>query len=135
MWKAHCDSKPQVPYAVKFAKRQEGEKYLIQEMNYLMNEEFLKSNLFVRCYGHTEIEEVFGMVLEYMPYTLDRIISRNERRYYRQIFVDILNAIIFLHDRDIIHRDVKPNNILISGMHSIILHFVSNFLSFRLNFY
>jgi serine/threonine protein kinase len=59
------------------------------------------------------------LVLEYLPYNLQEIISHTKdyfpRAHFKAYFKMLLEAIAHCHEQHIIHRDVKPSNILISS--------------------
>lgn len=54
------------------------------------------------------------LVLEEAPMSLAFLIKRRhiDRAIMRRVAHDLAEALAFLHERDVIHRDVKPNNVL-----------------------
>jgi mitogen-activated protein kinase 1/3 len=58
------------------------------------------------------------LCMEYMDYTLMRIIhspqSNLDEEKIQFILYQLLSGIYFMHSADITHRDLKPDNILIS---------------------
>jgi len=63
-----------------------------------------------------EMELIEGM--ELFEYSKNLLGKREYRRLYKDLLLitkDINKALIFIHSKDIIHRDVKPNNIIIDN--------------------
>lgn len=54
------------------------------------------------------------MVVEWMDETLSEIIKRHEPYNAKKLFSDILKSVLQLHQHYIIHRDIKPTNIMSS---------------------
>ena len=75
----------------------------------------------IKIYDHFDINEnEYYLVLEYVPNgTLDDKINnqRKSKTPFQEIeiiriFKQIINGIIYLHDLNIVQRDIKPDNIL-----------------------
>lgn len=71
-----------------------------------------------KLYAYREDKENFYMILEYeCNGTLFSEIQRSKGRLSEdkayEYFVQICNAVLFLHNNDIIHRDIKPENCLL----------------------
>jgi len=58
-------------------------------------------------------------VMQYIPGEgLDRVIQRESRFQPNRavdVMLDVLDALETVHERGVVHRDVKPNNIMIEG--------------------
>jgi serine/threonine protein kinase len=61
--------------------------------------------------------------LPYYDHSLVNEIGMSSDKHMLQIFVDILEGVAFLHDRDIMHRDLKLANIMIHGDRAKIIDF------------
>lgn len=70
---------------------------------------------------YDEISEPPCLVFEWMDQTLAEIPPKDHFQndaLYKAVFEAGLNALAALHDENLIHADLKPNNILISGIES-----------------
>ncbi|KAL0632586.1 hypothetical protein Q9L58_008517 [Maublancomyces gigas] len=75
--------------------------------------------LFIQFQGWFEDQHAFYIAMEYMPHgDLALYISENGVKAateFRPITSQILEGLVVLHDREICHRDLKPQNILIAS--------------------
>lgn len=71
----------------------------------------------LRLFGYFYDDQSVYVVLEYAPYgNLYQKIKRERNLsedLARSILKQLVNALIFMRDRNIIHRDIKPENILL----------------------
>lgn len=72
---------------------------------------------FVRVYGKGEDQEGPFFYMEYIDgRSLSEIISQNNKdaALFKKIFMEILDALSYLHKKQIYHRDLKPDNIMVT---------------------
>lgn len=112
------DRRTREKFAVKFIKKESKEqrsKTLIQrELDILR---LVNHKNIVRLYDLFDTEEKLYIVLEYMPGgALYQVLSSKNIHFSEEcasvIIKDILEGLAYLHENDIVHRDVKPENIL-----------------------
>jgi serine/threonine-protein kinase len=58
----------------------------------------------------------FRMILEYLPVSLRAVMQKQPFHYEKRLgwSLDVTEALIHLHDRKLVHKDIKPENIFIS---------------------
>ncbi len=58
----------------------------------------------------------FRMILEYLPLSLRTVMQKQPFHYEKRLAwsLDVTEALIHLHDRKLVHKDIKPENIFIS---------------------
>lgn len=65
-----------------------------------------------------EKTEIANLVMEYCPYpSLDDVIKKRKRvseEYVRHLATNLLEAVNYIHQKGISHRDIKPDNILVN---------------------
>ena len=74
--------------------------------------------------------EAAGSVYFVMPFaegeTLRTRLARAGRLSVAEtvrIMVDVADALVYAHGRGVIHRDIKPDNIMLSGRHAVVMDF------------
>ena len=62
------------------------------------------------------------IITSYMPDTLEKCIIENRLSFKDKIVFscNLLNALIFLRERNIVHRDIKPSNIFIDNHNAVL---------------
>ena len=77
-----------------------------------------KNENIVNVYDHFKEGSSYYIVLEYINgMSLDKLLEKHERipdYPAMMIFLDVCRALKYAHDKNVIHRDIKPGNILIS---------------------
>ena len=68
----------------------------------------------------TIIDDAVCMVMPKLSCNLEKLIISNtvKRPVKTKIAHSLLSALAFLHDNNLMHRDIKPDNILIGDYHS-----------------
>lgn len=98
------------------------EELSIEDINSFRNEMMISSNLshpnIVDCLGVCTQFPHLALVLEYLPLKdLRNIIDNNPKQleieFILRISIDIVEGMIYLHNRMVMHRDLKPDNVLI----------------------
>lgn len=75
----------------------------------------------IQYYGYYESNDHYNFVLEYAPKgtleekIVERVTSKNywTEKEIAKMIADIIIGLEYLHDNDVIHRDLKPDNIVI----------------------
>jgi len=61
-------------------------------------------------------EEKLGIVMELAEHdSLDKLIGKTDREKLTKIALGIIDGLEYVHSQHVIHRDIKPNNILMCG--------------------
>jgi len=61
-------------------------------------------------------EEKLGIVMELAEHdSLDKLIGKTNREKLTKISLGIIDGLEYVHSQHVIHRDIKPNNILMCG--------------------
>mmetsp|Transcript_24620 Transcript_24620/g.38253 ORF Transcript_24620/g.38253 Transcript_24620/m.38253 type:complete len:194 (+) Transcript_24620:192-773(+) len=99
-------------------------KYAIREVRVLEQLSALEGNSFTvklrECFTSQGCAgfHLFFLVMDYMPLSLDKILSDHYKlglgqADVKRIFQSVVKAVSFMHSAGVMHRDLKPQNILI----------------------
>ena len=108
--------------AVKAFKSQHYFEFEVEKWGILSHNEVLQHPNFVKIYGCCSLGKLFGIVMEKYDTTLQSLVDNYMLMYKgghldialtRNILYQLANAMEFLHRKNLLHRDVKPDNILV----------------------
>jgi serine/threonine protein kinase len=70
----------------------------------------------VECYGICVVPPRFIVVMEYCKHTLLTYIRKKDLTNVKllDLMIDITKAVAFLHERSVVHRDIKSTNVMVS---------------------
>ncbi|KNE66653.1 AUR protein kinase [Allomyces macrogynus ATCC 38327] len=101
-------------------KREKFERQLRREVEI---QSHLRHPNILRLYGYFYDEKRVFLILEYAPrgelYKLLKEVGSFDEPRAARYFAEIVNALEYLHRKNVIHRDLKPENILLAGDDSV----------------
>lgn len=110
VWEAECRNKQ---YAIKILKRLSKE----NKKRFLNETKFCKENFhenLIKVYGFGEFDNELYCIMPLYDTTLREVIEiETDYLKYFNFILQIGEGLKYIHDRGVIHRDVKPENILI----------------------
>ena len=129
------DEERQHPFDVKVAREPDEEKRMAHEKEFKITNGLTHKNVVKSTeYFFNELTEEIHLVMEYVDgqEVLDQIAEQPEGHYTEDlakvIFKQIMEGIAYLHSRNVAHRDIKPQNLLVtSNNHVYIMDFNVSF--------
>ena len=94
------------------------------EIEKIIEEEITSMNLLKECensinfFGYFKEEKYIYLIMELCDYNLEQIINEKKGniKEIKEILEQLNNAFKIMHDNAIIHKDIKPENILIKKL-------------------
>jgi len=83
----------------------------------------------IRLYGTTWVKEKYvGIVMEKAEHgSLDKWIGQMDNEKTAKIALGIVNGLDYMHSRNVVHRDIKPQNILMCGSQDDVIPKIADF--------
>ncbi len=79
----------------------------------------------VQLRGHGAVDDLLLLVMDRLPDTLDALLRRQPSGISLQVALriaaDLADALAYAHHRDVLHRDVKPDNVGLDAMGRAVL--------------
>jgi len=78
---------------------------------------FMRHANIVKLFGITSLNpEKLGIVMEFAEHgPLDRWIGKLDLDQMTNIAIGVIDGLMYVHSQNVIHRDIKPNNVLLFG--------------------
>lgn len=116
-------------FTIKRAKKELSDKELSRFKREYEEMQKLSSPYILEVYRYFEEENEYTM--EYMDCTLEKYIRKNNNKLLfsqrKGIIRQILRAFEYIHSKNILHRDISPNNILLKEYEDVIVIKISDF--------
>lgn len=116
-------------FALKRAKQNLNEKELTRFQNEFKEMKRLKCPYIVEVYSFNKQKNEYTM--EYMDQTLNNYIEKNNSKISledrKSIIKQIIRGFKYLHSKDMLHRDISYNNILVKTYEGINVYKISDF--------
>lgn len=116
-------------FVVKKAKKNLSEKELKRFKQEFEIMKSLNSPYIVDVYSYNDDNNSY--IMEYMNFTLDKFIRLNNdkisSRVRKSIILQLLKACKYLHEKEYLHRDLSPTNVLIKKYDDVLVVKISDF--------